>query len=38
MYLGIDFGTSGCRASVIDANADCIAEAAVALHSRHKSG
>jgi sugar (pentulose or hexulose) kinase len=38
MYLGIDFGTSGCRASVIDANADCIAEAAVALPAPVRDG
>jgi len=38
MYLGIDFGTSGCRASVIDANADCIAEAAIALPAPVRDG
>ncbi|NOY66673.1 MAG: FGGY-family carbohydrate kinase [Gammaproteobacteria bacterium] len=31
LYLGIDFGTSGCRASIIDNNKDLIAEHVISI-------
>ncbi len=38
LYLGIDFGTSGCRACVIDADARVIAEASQPLPSPDERG
>jgi len=38
LYLGIDFGTSGCRACVIDAGQRIVAEARVPLPPPERSG
>ncbi len=38
LYLGIDFGTSGCRGCVIDAGQHVVAEARVPLPSPQRSG
>jgi sugar (pentulose or hexulose) kinase len=37
-YLGIDFGTSGCRSCVIDREGRVLAESRVALPSPHRDG
>jgi sugar (pentulose or hexulose) kinase len=37
-YLGIDFGTSGCRSCVIDAGGTTLAETRVSLPAPHRAG
>ncbi|MGB5540831.1 MAG: FGGY family carbohydrate kinase, partial [Gammaproteobacteria bacterium] len=37
-FLGIDFGTSGCRACVIDASGATLAETRTPLPAPHRAG